>query len=660
MQNPSRPRFTIHGEEGADASAISRRGLLRCATLTVAAAAATVLAGEPGAAQAQPAGPAQGHAPVTPGRGGLLYPQQNQVRNLMDLSGLWQFQLDPEEEGEAAGWSKALPAPRPVPVPCSWNDLFDDAKNYLGLAWYHRELYVPSSWKEQRVFLRVGSANYAANVWVNGTKVAEHLGGHLPFVADVTAHLAWDRPNAVAIAVENKQLIDRVPPGPGEGGGGVAGVLGGYPATTYDFFPYAGLHRPVLLYSVPAAAHVDDVTVVTSLDGRDGVVRVSVATAGDYGGKGKARLGDAEADLSFRGGAAEATLRVPGARLWSPQDPHLYPLTVALTDGQQTTDAYSLDVGVRTFEVRGDQLLLNGQPVKLTGFGMHEDFPVHGRALDLPVWVRNFELLKWVGANSFRTSHYPYAEEVMWLADRLGFLVINEIPAVGLNFEDPAEATAARLEQCKRQIRELIARDKNHPSTVMWCVANEPMGGVPLGGKSVPAAVEAGMKFFRELYDETRRLDPTRPVTLVGVQQGVREWHGLFDIVCVNSYFGWYTHSGRLEEGRQAFAREMDELHKAFGKPVIVTEFGTDTLPGAHNQPPEMWTEEYQTEFIRGYLDAAAERPFMAGMHVWNFADFKTGQGTMRAAAMNHKGVFTRDRRPKMAAHFLRSRWVKK
>jgi beta-glucuronidase len=189
--------------------------------------------------------------------------------------------------------------------------------------------------------------------------------------------------------------------------------------------------------------------------------------------------------------AADATLRVPNARLWSPREPHLYPLSVILTSGNDVTDAYSLDVGIRTFEVRGEQLLLNGQPIKLTGFGMHEDFPVHGRGHDLAVWVRNFELLKWVGANSFRTSHYPYAEEVMHLADRLGFLVINEIPAVGLNFEDPAEVTAARLEQCKRQMRELVARDKNHPSTIMWNVANEPMGGVPLGGKSVPAAVAA-------------------------------------------------------------------------------------------------------------------------------------------------------------------------
>lgn len=646
-------------EQGARPDSISRREFLSRTAVAAAAAGAATIADGQAVAQSRPDSPLPRGA-MAPGRGGLLYPRQSGTRNLLDISGLWQFQLDPKEEGEAQGWFKALPSPRPIAMPCSWNDLFDDARDYLGLAWYLTEEWVPSGWRGQRVFLRVGSANYAAKVWVNGTVVTEHLGGHLPFEADISGQLVWNRPNVIAISVENKQLPERVPPGPGPAGAGVAGVLGGYPATTYDFFPYAGLHRQVWLYSVPAAAHIDDITVVTTIDGTDGVVNVKVAAAGEYAGMGKVRLNDIEADLDFRAGVAEATLRVPSARFWGPRDPHLYPLTVMLIDGQRVTDSYTLDVGIRTFAVRGDQLVLNGQPIKLTGFGKHEDFPLSGRALNLPMWIRDYELLKWVGANSYRASHYPYAEEAMQLADRLGFLVINEIPAVGLNFEDPDELTAQRLAQCQQQLRELIARDKNHPSTIMWNVANEPMGGVPMGGQSVPTAVEAGTRFFRQMYAEAHRLDPTRPVTLVGVQQGVRDWHGIFDVVCVNGYYGWYTQPGQLEMGRRALGRELDELHQAFGKPIIITEFGADTLPGAHNTPPEMWTEEYQLEFLRGFLEVAARRPFMAGMHVWNFADFKTGQGTMRAAAMNFKGVFTRDRRPKMAAHFLRERWAEK
>jgi beta-glucuronidase len=639
------------GATGSHAEAMSRRELV----LGTGAAGAASLVGGRALAQSR----AEAAVPSGiggAGQGGLLYPQQNHLRNLLDLSGLWQFQLDPRGEGEAKRWFAALPSPRTIAVPCSWNDLFDDARDYLGPAWYLQEAWVPSGWRGQRVFLRIGSANYAAKVWVNGTIVAQHRGGHLPFVAEVTAALTWDRRNVVAIVVENAQLPERVPPGPVGGNAGIFGTAAPFPATTYDFFPYAGLHRPVLLYSVPPAAHIDDITVITTIDGADGVVDVKVATGGAHEGLGKVRLGKIEATLDFQGGQAQAILRVPAARLWSPQDPHLYPLGVTLEEGAREIDAYTLEVGIRTVATRGTDLLLNGQPIKLTGFGKHEDFPLHGRGLSLPMWIRDYELLRWIGANSYRTSHYPYSEEAMLLADRLGVLVINEAPAVGLNFGDPDELLAQRLAQCLQHQRELIARDKNHPSTIMWSVANEPVAGGAPGSRSV----EAGTSFFRQLYLQARRLDGTRPITLVGLQGGPREWHGLFDVVCINRYYGWYTMPGQLDGAAQALGRELDELDRSLGKPIIVTEFGADTLPGAHGMPPEMWTEEYQVELLQRYLEVAAQRPFVAGMHVWAFADFKTGQGTGRAAAMNFKGVFTRDRRPKMAAHFLRSRWAAK
>jgi beta-glucuronidase len=468
----------------------------------------------------------------------------------------------------------------------------------------------------------------------------------------------WERATAIAISVENKALPERVPAGPSPSGGLFAGLTGGYPATTYDFFPYAGLHRPVLLFSAPAT-HIEDVTVRTALEGADGRVDLRVQATSGYSGRGRARLGAIEAPLSFRDGAAEVALRVPKARPWSPRDPHLYPLTVTLDDGRRATDSYTLDVGIRTVEVRGDRLLLNGEPITLTGFGKHEDFPINGRGLNLPVLVRDHELLRWVGANSYRTSHYPYSEEAMDLADRLGVLVIDEIPAVSLNFLDPPELVARRLEQCQRALDELITRDKNHPSVILWCVANEPMAGSPSAGAAAPpaAAVEAGTRFFRTLYDQARARDASRPVTLVGIGGGPPEWLALFDVTSINRYYGWYSFGGRLEQAAAALAKELDTLHERLGKPILITEFGTDTLAGSHSQPEEMWTEEYQVEFLRRYLDVAASRPFVAGLHVWNFADFKTGQGIIRTSGLNHKGVFTRDRRPKMAAHFLRSRW---
>jgi beta-glucuronidase len=644
--------MSVERESGSSGPDVTRRGFLVQAA--AAGVAAPLLPGRTGAEE-QAAAPLP--APTT--RSGLLHPQQNLTRNVMDLSGMWEFQLDAKEEGETGGWFKALPSPRTIAVPCSWNDLFDDAHNYLGLAWYRREVFAPAAWRGQRVFLRVGSANYAARVWVNGRLAAEHMGGHLPFVAEVTPHLLWDRANVITIAIENKQLPERVPAAPPAGGGLLGGMGGSYPVANYDFFPYAGLHRPVYLYSVPTT-HIDDVTVVTTIEGTDGVVAVKVMTDGAYAGRGKATLAGVSADLTFRAGAAEATLRVPKARFWSPQDPHLYPLEVRLAEGPRTTDSYQVNVGIRTIRVEGDRLLLNGQPLQLTGFGKHEDFPINGRGLNVPALIRDHELLRWVGANSYRTSHYPYSEEAMALADKLGVLIINEIPAVSLNFTESDELIEKRRIQCVRQLHELVARDKNHPSVILWSVANEPMAGSPLSAGAPPTrAADAGRTFFTAMRDEARRLDPTRPVTMVGIMGGPAEWLGLFDVVCINRYYGWYAMGGRLDQAGPALEKELDALHASFGKPIVITEFGADTVAGAHSQPEEMWTEEYQVEYLRLYLDVAAKRPFVAGLHVWNFADFKTGQGIIRMGGMNLKGVFTRDRRPKMAAHFLRSRWVR-
>ena len=597
----------------------------------------------------------------------MLYPQQNDLRNLLDLSGFWNFQLDPEETGEAQGWYHGVRTPRTIAVPASWNEQFQDTRDYLGVAWYERQIYVPQSWQGQRIFIRVGSANYAAKVWINGEMVGTHEGAHLPFACEISDQVAWGEPNVVIIMVDSKLTPTRVPPGNVKGGI-MAGFGQGYPKTNFDFFPYAGLNRPVVLFTVPPQ-HIEDITVVTGIEQGDdtshGLITVDVKAKGTH--TGKLALTDAEShiacELTIENGTAVASFSVPNARLWSPDDPHLYQLTVTLyeeSDGTKVIYRYTLDVGIRTVEVKGHQILLNGQPIFLKGFGRHEDFAITGRGLLPPLIVKDYSLLKWIGANSYRTAHYPYSEEEMMMADRHGVLIIDEIPAVGLSFEDGDEAIAERLRMCKQQLDELIARDKNHPSVIMWSVANEPFPPNMMQrflGDEVPPVPATTTEFFRDLFDLARDLDPTRLVTVVGVMGGPVEWLALADVVLINRYFGWYMQGGQLAEGAVMLANELDMLYAQLQKPIVVSEFGADTVTGHHSDPPEMFSEEYQVEFIRRYLDVAAERPFMAGMHVWNFADFKTGQGTFRVQAMNLKGVFTRDRRPKMAAHFLRERW---
>jgi beta-glucuronidase len=129
------------------------------------------------------------------------------------------------------------------------------------------------------------------------------------------------------------------------------------------------------------------------------------------------------------------------------------------------------------------------------------------------------------------------------------------------------------------------------------------------------------------------------------------------DVILINRYAGWYQHSGQIDLGINALKLELDQIHEKHGKPMVVSEFGADTIAGTHSDPPEMWSEEYQEELIKGFLDLADRTKYLVGLLIWNFADFKTSQSVMRSQGLNQKGVFTRDRQPKKAAHMLRDRW---
>lgn len=591
----------------------------------------------------------------------MLYPIQNNRRNKLDLSGIWDFKTDPDGVGEKNGWANGLSDSRPMAVPGSWNEQYDDLFLYLGLAWYVKPTYIPQSWRGQRVLIRVGSANYLGTVYVNGVKVGSHEGGHLPFAFDITDHIKWDDENVIAVSVENELKPSRVPSG--NMPGSAMSMFASIPATTFDFYPFAGLHRPVVLYTVPQT-HIEAITVVTTLNGANGVVKVTAKLNEPLSGAGSVQFKGGEtsvqADLTFQKGVAEATLTVPNAHLWSDKDPYLYNLTVA-TDA----DRYSLPVGIRTIAVEGGHILLNGQPVHLNGFGRHEDFIASGKGLNLPLMVKDYQLMRWVGANSYRTSHYPYSEEEMQLADREGFLIIDEIPAVSLQMGDEANMPE-RLRMCLQQTEEMIARDKNHPSVVMWCVANEPMPkgfGVGALGESDPATEEMnkpGKEFLDTLLARARELDPTRPVTIVTVMGGPQSWMEKCDVICMNRYWGWYALGGQLDVAREKLAGELDQVWNRWHKPIIMTEFGADTIAGYHGKPNVMWTEDYQADYIRFHMEVAAERDFVAGMHVWNFADFAAVQSVMRVGGLNHKGIFTRIRTPKQAAYVLREFWVEK
>ena len=278
----------------------------------------------------------------------------------------------------------------------------------------------------------------------NGTLLGEHAGAHLPFVFDVTRAVQPGTTHRLVVRVENDLRLDRVPSIPDTTK--VSLHTQHFPQTTYDFFPFSGIHRPVLLFATPDV-YVHDLTVRTTVAGTHGKVTVEVETAAGWNGpvhvtlssEGKQIEGSAQAS----GSRATLSFDLPDARLWSPADPHLHQLSVALGDGAPL-DVYRLRIGIRDVRVEGDTFLLNGAPVHFRGFGKHEDFALNGRGLNVPSIVRDYELLKWLGANSFRTSHYPYSEEAMQLADEYGLLVIDETPAVSLVFMDGPDIQEAR------------------------------------------------------------------------------------------------------------------------------------------------------------------------------------------------------------------------
>jgi beta-glucuronidase len=584
----------------------------------------------------------------------MLYPQQNLLRNKLDLSGIWDFQTDPDQTGENKGWHHGLEETRPIAVPGSWNEQYEDLYHYLGLAWYVKSTYIPPSWQGQHVFLRVGSACYCCTVYVNGIKIGLHEGGHLPFAFEITPHIRWDAENLIALSVENELKPARVP------SGNISTPLlpiASFPQTTFDYFPFAGIHRPVVLFSTPQT-FIEDITVVTDIEGPDGILKVTVRlnegvdTIGCIQVKGNDTV--VTMDLIFNNGQANALFTVPNACFWSDENPYLYDLTVS-TD----QDQYTLKIGIRTIRVQDGNILLNGIPVKLNGYGRHEDFIASGKGLNLPLLIKDYQLMRWTGANSYRTSHYPYSEEEMQLADREGFLIINEIPAVSLQFDNDENITQ-RLRMSLQQIDELIARDKNHASVVMWSVANEPMPPKLNSAIETHSAIEKGQHFLDALIDRVRQLDPSRLVTWAALHGSPDLWLKNCDVLCLNRYWGWYTLGGQLDQALVCLEKELDTVWETWHKPIILTEFGADTIAGMHGHPDLMWTEEYQAEYVRGYLQAAARKAYIAGMQVWNFADFAAVQSILRVGGMNMKGVFTRTRTPKMAAHILREFWTRK
>ena len=593
----------------------------------------------------------------------LLYPCDSGSRRVVSLDGMWHFAFDPESKGVDGGWALHLPESITMPVPASFCDFFTDkdSREYCGDFWYETDFFVPGEWEGKDIAVRFGSVTHRARIFVNGVEVTSHEGGFLPFDAAVTDIVRYNQFNHLAVLANNELSEIMLP------AGRTTTLSNGKKVATpyFDFYNYAGIHRPVKLTALPKE-RVLDFSVVHSLNGTAADVAYTVTTNGEhtvcidvFDGCEKVAHADGKT----------GTLHIDNVKLWNVHAAYLYNFVIRITDGETVVDEYAEKIGIRTFEIKDGNFLLNGKPVYLRGFGKHEDADLRGRGLDLATVKRDYELMKWIGANCFRTSHYPYAEELYQMADEEGFLVIDEVPAVGfmestMNFLAAnqgngkkvgwfeKETTPQLLENHKAALIDMINRDKNHASVIAWSILNEPQ-----------CTSEGTEAYFKTLFDLAHEIDPQkRPRTYAIVMMSLphnSKGQQFADFISLNRYYGWYVMGGMsIVDAEAAFRKEMDGWRVALhGRPMIFTEYGADTMPSEHKLPSVMWSQEYQNEYLDMNHAVFDSYEFVKGELVWNFADFQTTEGIMRVNG-NKKGIFTRQRQPKDAAFHFRARWT--
>lgn len=587
----------------------------------------------------------------------MLYPTMTETRNVIDLSGIWSFKLI-EYKGEYDVTTE-IDTDLQMAVPGSYNDqgVVSSIRNHVGKVVYETTFTIPNVLQQERQVLRFGSATHEAEVFVNGQKVVSHRGGFLPFEVEINDVVQKGK-NRLTVIVNNILDDSTLPVGNFKEVKDSKGNIKAVNEPNFDFFNYAGLHRPVKIYTTPKEHYIEDIVIVPHVDGKNAQVEYTVKASGNQSIQ--VDIVDQEGHIVASQNGAESTVEIENVHLWQPGEGYQYTLAVSIKADDEVIDYYEEPFGVRTIEVKNGQFLINGEPFYFKGFGKHEDTYYHGRGLNEVSNIQDLNLMKWIGANSFRTSHYPYSEEMMRLADEQGVVVIDETTAVGVHLNFSAALDGSQntdtwkkirtKEDHEQVIKELIARDKNLACVVMWSIANEP-DSASLGAK----------EYFEPLVNLAKELDPqNRPctiVTLLNSLPDVCQVQDLVDVICLNRYYGWYVQSGDLEAAKEALRQELDEwLEKQPDKPIMFTEYGADTVVGLHAIDDIMFTEEYQVKYYEANHEIIDQCPNFVGEQVWNFADFETSNGVIRVQG-NRKGIFTRERRPKAVAHYFRKRW---
>jgi beta-glucuronidase len=542
----------------------------------------------------------------TPALGAELI-QNRGARAALDLNGQWHVIVDPYENGfynhryeeKPDGYFRNARASKPsdlveydfsssptLQVPGDWNSQATQLFLYEGTVWYQKDFQVRVQ-PGRRYLLYFGAVNYTAVVYVNGDKVGRHEGGFTPFQFDVTGQL-HDGDNVVVVKVDDRRERDNIP------------------TVNTDWWNYGGITRPVALLEVDATFLLDYFVQLDPQSDQAIAGWIQLSGEGHPGAAVRLQLPELGVDLKLVPDASgHATFRIDASPdRWSPQNPRRY--EVLLSYGGETVRD---QIGFRRIEVRGEDILLNGESVYLRGISIHEEAPLReGRAWSEADARTTLSWALELGCNFVRLAHYPHNEAIVRLADKMGLLVWSEIPVYWtVQFDDPSV-----YDKAEQQLTEMISRDKNRAAVVLWSVANETPN------------TTARYDFLDRLVTRTRQLDPTRLVTaaldtqtsLDKVKRIDDPFAAKVDVIGINSYCGWYSDA---PEDCASLVWQSN-----YAKPVIVSEFGAGALQGRHGAENERWTEEYQASVYSHNLTMLRNMSFVRGTTPWILKDFRS------------------------------------
>lgn len=524
-------------------------------------------------------------------------------RNIQSLNGKWdaiidlydqgrknKIYLNKKPEGKTDFYEYAFENGYRLNVPSDWNSQMPELKYYEGTIWYARRFDLKKE-SEKRLFLYFAAVSYRCKIYLNGKEIGQHEGGFTPFQIEVTDAVK-EKDNFLAVEVNNTRKVDAIP------------------AMAFDWWNYGGITRDVFLVKTPDI-FIEDYFIRLDKHKADKInatVKLSEKVANTNITVEIPELKLKQTLKTDANGEAKASFTVKALQRWSPTSPKLYKVKLATAK-----DEVVEQIGFRNVWVKGEDIFLNDKPVFLKSISFHEEIPQRkGRAFSEADAVVLLSEAKALGCNMIRLAHYPQNEYIVRMAEKMGFLLWEEIPIwQGIDFKN--EATK---EKAGKMMTEMVMRDKNRCALTFWGVANETQPSAPRNA------------FIRHLIETTKAIDTSR--LLIAAFDLVRfnrdrqvfvmddPFIKELDVVAINKYMGWY-HPWPVSPDKATW-------DVAKGQPLIVSEFGGEALYGKTGDADVVssWSEDYQATLYRENLEMFRHIPNLRGTSPWVLFDFRS------------------------------------